>query len=91
MLIGIGENPFELRQMIICVEAVELVDVTRCSAESVFSILYAIYYIFSIKYPVDHRDFFYFIDAVLVGLQMSHWQIRISVQKLVKELEQYCS
>lgn len=91
MLLGVGESPFETKDLIICVEGSELVNVSSCTAESVLSCLYAIYYIFSIEYPKDHRDFFFFVDCVLVGLQSTTCQNRISVQTLVKELENFSS
>ena len=89
MLINIGESPFESAKKIICVEGMKLVDVSTCSNVSILACFYAIYYIFSIQYPVDYRDFFYFIDTAIVGLQNTLGQSRISVQTFLKELEKY--
>ncbi|CAB4011368.1 Hypothetical predicted protein [Paramuricea clavata] len=89
MLMGVGENPLVPNRLAICVEGQVLLDVTHLPGETVISCLYCVYYIFSIAYPVEHKDFFYFIDSYLFGLECSNGQKRISVQTFVKDLVQY--
>ena len=89
MLIGVGENPLKLDHLFICVEGDKLVDVSSYSSDTVLLCFYAIYYIFSIAYPVDHKDFFYFVDSVIAGLQTSDVVKRITVQKCTKELSAF--
>ena len=89
LLLGAGDNPLVPKRLAICVEKQELVDGTLLPGETVISRLYCIYYIFSIAHPVEHKDFFYFIDSYLFGLETSNGQKRISVQIFVKNLFKY--
>ncbi|CAB3988384.1 Hypothetical predicted protein [Paramuricea clavata] len=70
-IIGVGENLLKLDKAVICIEGKELVDVTSRPMDTVLFSLYATYYIFSIAYPVDHKDLFLFIDSIIVGIQQN--------------------
>lgn len=85
-LLGVGDDIFTLHRLVICAEGNELVDVTVNPIKTALLSLHALYYIFSIQYPKEHKDMFIFMDSMLLGLQhaMSN---KIAVHKFVKDLE----
>ena len=86
-VLGVGENPLIPTKTVVCVEGRELVNVSSLSGESILFILYSLYYIFSLSFPNEQKDFFLFLDSVIVGL--SCVQTRISIQQLTKELQKF--
>ncbi len=86
-VVRVGENPLIPVKTVVCVEGEELTNVSSLSGESVLAILYSLYYIFSISYPNEQKDFFVFLDTVIVGL--SSVQTRICIQQLTKDLQKY--
>lgn len=86
-LVAIGENLMKLDRVLICVEGQQLLDGSSYSLETVFVCLHALYYIFSIEYPSDHKDIFLFVDNVLMGLQTS--ASRILLQNFIKAVQKF--
>lgn len=87
-LIGVGKNPLKLDRLLLCIEGEILIDVTLCPMETSFFTLYFCYYIFSISYPNECKDLFFFVDSVLLGLYHKATN-RISVQNFTKAVNTY--
>ena len=85
-LVAVGDNIMKLERVLLCVERQKLLDGSSCSLETVFFCLHAVYYTFSIEYPGEHKDTFFFIDSALIGLPQSSAS-RIVLQNFIKSVQ----
>ena len=58
-LVAVGENPMELDSVLLCVDG-QGKDVTLYPMNFFFFTLHASYYVFSIVYPQEFKDFFFY-------------------------------
>ena len=76
----------KLDRVLLCVEGQQLLDGSSYPLETGFFCLHASYYIFSIEYRSDHKDIFFFIDSILIGLQQTS-TTRILLQNFIKSVK----
>ena len=85
-VVRVGENPLIPVKTVVCVEGEELTCLPSLASPSwPFYIHYTTYFRYRIR--MSKRDFFAFLDSVIVGL--SSVQTRICIQQLTKDLQKY--
>ena len=87
-IIGVTESVVKIDRLALAIEGQTLLDGSSFPFESVFFAMHQCYYVFNMEYPKEYKNFFGFIDNVLLGLSAgsSSAANRITLQKFVQNL-----